>query len=36
MTQFFGCATPEETALSHKLFTAALLSQKSCSVVALH
>ena len=30
---FAGCATPQETALSHRLFTAALESQKNCSVV---
>jgi len=29
LRKFAGCATPEETALSHKLFTAALESQKS-------
>lgn len=28
MAQFLYCATPQETALSHQLFTAALLSQK--------
>ena len=26
--RFAGCVTPEETALSHRLFTAALLSQE--------
>ena len=31
----FGCATPEETAISHKLFTAALQSQKTNQVVKL-
>ncbi len=31
----FGCVTPQETALSHKLFTAALESQKSNQVVKL-
>ncbi|HYG75955.1 MAG TPA: Gfo/Idh/MocA family oxidoreductase [Planctomycetota bacterium] len=31
----FGCATPQETVLSHKLFTAALKSQKENSVVVL-
>jgi predicted dehydrogenase len=30
---FAGCATPEETALSHKLFTAALESHKQKTVV---
>ena len=33
--RFAGCVTPEETALSHKLFTAALESNKSKSVVIL-
>jgi hypothetical protein len=32
MSQPFYCATPEETALSHSLFTAALRSQKNISV----
>ena len=31
----FGCATPEETVISHKLFTAALKSQRENSVVVL-
>ena len=31
---FAACATPEETALSHRLFTAALDSHRSRSVVA--
>jgi len=31
----FGCVTPKETALSHKLFTAALESQKNNSVVKI-
>ncbi|MBN1590275.1 MAG: Gfo/Idh/MocA family oxidoreductase [Pirellulales bacterium] len=30
---FAGCVTPEETALSHRLFTAALQSQETASVV---
>ena len=30
---FAGCVTPEETALSHSLFTAALISQKTATVV---
>lgn len=34
-TKFSGCVTPEETSLWHKLFTAALESQKSSSTVAL-
>lgn len=33
--RFVPCVTPEETALSHKLFTAALESWKNSSVVAL-
>lgn len=33
--RFAGCITPEETALSHRLFTAALESQAKQSVVAL-
>jgi predicted dehydrogenase len=32
----FGCVTPEEAVLSHRLFSAALESQKSKSVVALN
>lgn len=32
-TSFAGCVTPEETALSHRLFTAALESQKNQRVV---
>ncbi|MBR5271416.1 MAG: gfo/Idh/MocA family oxidoreductase, partial [Clostridia bacterium] len=31
----FGCCTPEETILSHKLHTAALLSEKEKTVVSL-
>lgn len=33
--RFAGCITPEETALSHELFTAALQSQKAGSVASL-
>jgi predicted dehydrogenase len=33
--KFAGCVTPEETALSHKLFTAALESQAKKTVVAV-
>jgi predicted dehydrogenase len=32
---FAACVTPEETALSHQLFTAALTSQRQSSVVSL-
>jgi len=32
---FAGCVTPEETALSHRLFTAALESQRQARVVSL-
>jgi predicted dehydrogenase len=35
LTKFAGCATPEETALSHRLFTAALKSHKTGATVAL-
>lgn len=35
LKKFAGCATPEETALSHRLFTAALASQQNRSVVPL-
>jgi predicted dehydrogenase len=35
LKRFAQCATPEETALSHKLFTAALESQKNGSTVRL-
>ena len=35
LAKFAGCVTPEETALSHKLFTAALESQAGKSVVAV-
>ncbi len=33
--RFAGCATPQEAGLSHRLFTAALESQRSRSVVSL-
>jgi predicted dehydrogenase len=33
--KFAGCATPEEVALSHRLFTAALASQETSSTVAV-
>lgn len=33
LEKFAGCVTPEETALSHRLFTAALESNKNCSIV---
>jgi predicted dehydrogenase len=33
--RFAGCATPEESALSHRLFTAALASQRQATVVTL-
>ncbi len=35
LKKFAGCVTPEETALSHRLFTAALESQETCTTVAL-
>ena len=35
ISKFAGCVTPDEVALSHKLFTAALKSQKDESVVAI-
>ncbi len=35
MRQPFSCATPEETAASHALFTAALESQRTGATVAL-
>jgi predicted dehydrogenase len=35
LSRFAGCVAPEETALSHRLFTAALESQRNASVVAL-
>ena len=35
LKHFAGCVTPEETALSHQLFTAALESQRQGSTVAL-
>jgi len=35
MKRFAGCITPEETALSHKLFTAALQSQRTRETVNL-
>jgi predicted dehydrogenase len=35
ISKFAGCATPDEVALSHRLFTAALQSQKAGSVVAV-
>jgi predicted dehydrogenase len=33
LKRFAGCVTLEEVAYSHRLFTAALASQKTCSVV---
>ena len=33
--KFAGCVRPQEAALSHRLFTAALQSQKECSTVKL-
>jgi predicted dehydrogenase len=33
LKKFAGCVTPEEAAYSHRLFTAALESQKTCRVV---
>jgi predicted dehydrogenase len=35
VSKFAGCVTPEEAALSHKLFTAALESQKTASTVKI-
>ena len=35
ISKFAGCVTPDEVALSHELFTAALESQKNLSVVNL-
>jgi hypothetical protein len=35
LRRFAGCVMPEETVLSHKLFKAALESQKTQSVVSL-
>ena len=32
-TAFSGCVTPDEAALSHRLFTAALQSQKNAATV---
>lgn len=34
-SRFAGCATPEETSLSHRLFTAALESQRNTTAVAV-
>ncbi len=36
LTKFSSCATPEEAALSHRLFTAALESQKHSTTVTFH
>ena len=36
MRQPFFCATPEETAMSHQLFSAALESNRESSVVSLN
>ncbi len=36
LTKFSGCVTPAETALSHKLFTAALKSNSTKSVVTIY
>lgn len=34
-SRFAGCATPEEAAMSHRLFTAALTSQRTFATVAI-
>ena len=34
-SKFAGCVTPDEVALSHKLFTAALKSEKDDAVISL-
>ncbi|MFC1677782.1 Gfo/Idh/MocA family protein [Planctomycetota bacterium] len=36
LTKFSSCATPEEAAISHRLFTAALESQKHSTTVTFH
>ena len=33
LVKFAGCPTPEETAMSHRLFTAALTSQRTAAAV---
>ena len=35
LKKFAGCVTPDEVALSHRLFTAALESQEKDSVAAV-
>ena len=35
LARFAGCATPDETALSHRLFTAALQSQQTAATIAV-
>jgi hypothetical protein len=35
LKKFAGCVTPEETALSHRLFSAALESQRRQATIAL-
>lgn len=35
VSRFAGCVTPAEAALSHRLFTAALVSQKECRVAEI-
>jgi predicted dehydrogenase len=35
MARFAGCVTPQETALSHRVFTAALESQRNATTVAV-
>jgi predicted dehydrogenase len=35
IARFAGCVTPEETAMSHRLFTAALESQRNAAVIAV-
>ena len=35
LTKFAGCVTPEETALSHRLFTAALISHRTATAAAV-
>jgi len=35
LKKFAGCVTPDEAAASHRLFTAALKSQRESSVVEI-
>ena len=36
LSRFAGCVTPDETALSHRLFTAASASQRTAATIPVN